>query len=264
MQADHASMSGGKREKRCLLPSIAGTPLVSIIVVAFRDRDEVACLIENIAPYLGPDVELVIIDGGSDDGTRELLQARNDEVDYWLSEPDGGIYEAMNKGIAAATGQYVLHLNAGDRLLNVPSAELLQCLQDSVDVACFRVQLDGGVVHAPKGVRRLLIENTWHHQGTFYRRQTHLGYDPTYSVYGDFDHNQRIAKAQRSFRTFPEIVSSHYNPGLSGSKAHFAEVYRSIRKNSGVLYVALAFLQFKMAGARKRLVRLLSLSHGAL
>lgn len=263
MQPDHASISGGTRVERVPLRNSVGLPLVSIIVVAFRDREEVAALIENIATYSGPDVELVVIDGGSDDGTLELLRARNEAVDYWLSEPDTGVYEAMNKGIAAAVGQYILHLNAGDRLLHVPSAELLQCMQGGVDIACFSVLLDGGVVHVPKGVRSLLVENTWHHQGTFYRRHAHLGYDPTFRVYGDFDHNQRMAKAGKSVRTFPTIVSSHCNPGLSGSKQHFAEVYRSIRKNSGVAYVALAFLNFKMRGARKRFVQLLSHIQGA-
>lgn len=262
MQPDHAFECGGRRMKGGLSQDRTPLPLVSVIVVAFQDREEVAALIENIAPYRGPDLELVIIDGGSDDGTLELLQDRNEVVDCWLSEPDGGVYEAMNKGIAAATGQYILHLNAGDRLLNIPSAELRQCLQERVDIACFRVQLDGGVIHVPRGVRSLLIENTWHHQGTFYRRQAHLGYDPTYRVYGDFDHNQRAAKTSKSIRTFSVIVSSHNNPGLSNSKAHFAEVYRCIRKNSGVTYVALAFLQFKMKGIRERFFRLLGSIQG--
>jgi glycosyltransferase involved in cell wall biosynthesis len=227
-------------------------PLVSVIVVAFQDRDEVAALIDNIATFRGDDLELVVIDGGSDDGTLELLQSRNSEVDYWLSEPDRGIYDAMNKGIAAARGEYVLHLNAGDRLLLDPVVELAACSREKVDVASFRVRLDGDAVHVP-GRSFMKITNVWHHQGTLYRRAAHLGYDTTYRVFGDFDHNQRMAKATSSVRIFDSVLSSHKNAGLSGNKKHFREVYRSIRQNSGLLYIVVAFLQFKINGLRNRI-----------
>jgi glycosyltransferase involved in cell wall biosynthesis len=257
MQADHESNCGGKRTKGVLPENSADRPLVSIIVVAFRDREEVAALIDNIGPFRGSDVELVIIDGDSDDGTLELLRTRNDAVDYWVSEPDSGIYEAMNKGIAAANGEYILHLNAGDRLLVMPTPELEVCLQEKVDVASFHVQLDEGMVHIPRSTGLIRISNAWHHQGTFYRRSAHLGYDPSYRVFGDFDHNQRMAKATNSVRVFHRVISSHGSPGVSASKKNFSEVYKSIRKNSGVLYVPIAFLRFKVDGIRRRFAKLL-------
>jgi len=233
-------------------------PLVSIIVVAFRDRDEVAALIDNIAPFRGDNLELVIVDGGSGDGTLELLQARNEKVDYWVSEPDGGIYDAMNKGIAAASGEYILHLNAGDRLHLVPTSELAACQREKVDVAAFRVQLDGGSVHIPKDDGSMRISNVWHHQGTFYRRSAHLGYDPSYRVFGDFDHNQRMAKTTNSIRVFRRVISSHGNPGLSSNKENFGEIYKSIRRNSGVVFLPLAFLSYKLNGLLKRLSKMMS------
>jgi glycosyltransferase involved in cell wall biosynthesis len=232
-------------------------PLISVIVVAFCDRAEVEALIDNIGRFRGPDVELVIVDGDSGDGTLELLGARNDAVDYWVSEPDTGIYEAMNKGIAAANGEYILHLNAGDRLLAAPTAELEACLREKVDVASFSVQLDEGKVHIPRSAGLIRVTNTWHHQGTFYRRTAHLGYDPSYRVFGDFDHNQRMAKATNSVRIFHRVISSHGNPGLSASKKNFGEIYKSIRRNSGAIYVPIAFLRFKVDGVRRRLSKLL-------
>ncbi len=88
--------------------------MVSIVVVLYRDREECIRLLDNILTFDPLHFELVVIDGSSDDGTVEVLQERDDKIDYWLSEPDSGIYDAMNKGIAAAHGEYVLHLNAGD------------------------------------------------------------------------------------------------------------------------------------------------------
>jgi cellulose synthase/poly-beta-1,6-N-acetylglucosamine synthase-like glycosyltransferase len=111
-------------------------PLVSIVVVAFRDRDEVEALISNVAPFRGAHLELIIVDGGSEDGTVQLLEARADEIDYWISERDTGIYDAMNKGVAAARGLYILHLNSGDRLVDLPLVELRGLSQRQVDVVC--------------------------------------------------------------------------------------------------------------------------------
>lgn len=61
-------------------------------------------------------IEYIIIDGGSTDGSKEYIQAQQDSLAYWVSEPDTGIYNAMNKGIDKATGEYLLFLNAGDWL----------------------------------------------------------------------------------------------------------------------------------------------------
>jgi glycosyltransferase involved in cell wall biosynthesis len=231
-------------------------PLVSIIVVAFRDRDEVAALIDNIAAFRGDNLELVIVDGGSDDGTVELLQTSTEKIDYWVSEPDGGIYEAMNKGLAAASGEYILHLNAGDRLKCVPCETLAKCLTEGVDVASFPVLMDQDEVFYPKTGFLLRIDNTWHHQGTFYRRASHIGYNTQYRVFGDLDLNQRMLKNGRSVRLFEQVVSYHLNNGISMSRVDFHEVYRSIRDNFGRSYVAIAFLWFKYKGALRRSKRL--------
>lgn len=252
MKAQAQSEGGARLATTAVLAS----PLLSVIVSVFQDRDELQALLENITPFRGPNVELVVIDGGSQDGTGDLLASSNNMIDYWRSERDSGVYEAMNKGIAAARGEYILHLNAGDRLLLVPISELSKCAKESVDVVCFRVLLDDSSVHIPRTGRVMNIQNTWHHQGTFYRRSAHLGYDAAYKVFGDFEHNQRLAKSTKSVRIFSDVISRHGTPGLSASGAHFHEVYTSIRKNSGALYVLLAFLNFKIYGVRRRFAQL--------
>ena len=98
-------------------------PLVSIIVVVFRDRDELVSLIDNLAPFRSSEVELIVMDGGSDDGTLDELTKNTGRIDKWRSERDQGIYDAMNKGLAAARGIYILHINAGDRVLTLPLTE---------------------------------------------------------------------------------------------------------------------------------------------
>lgn len=213
--------------------------MVSIIIVLFRDREECVRLLNNILAFDRREFELVVIDGGSDDGTIEVLQGWNDKIDYWLSEPDSGIYDAMNKGIAAACGEYVLHLNAGDTLKSIPSEALAACLKDQVDVASFAVKTDKDEIFLPETGFPLKIRNTWHHQGTFYRRTTQFFYDTRYRIYADFDLNQRLFKSGKKVRLFEEIVSIHGTDGISHSGHSEHENYRSIRNNFGVHYVVI-------------------------
>jgi glycosyltransferase involved in cell wall biosynthesis len=226
-------------------------PLLSVVIVVFRDKDELGHLIESILLHKNEDLEIVVIDGGSADGTTELLQAFGPQIDYWISEPDKGIYDAMNKGLKAASGDYILHLNAGDRLRAVPWDALRMHAQANVDVVCCRVQIDGEVEYISRTSLLSKIDNTWHHQGTFYRRVAHLGYDITYRTHGDFDHNQRILRAGLLVKCEPCIVAEHQSGGLSmGGDSGRRETYRSVRTNFGWHYLMLAWLRFQLRDVR--------------
>jgi glycosyltransferase involved in cell wall biosynthesis len=220
----------------------AKPPLVSIISVVFRARQELPPLLESVIPLLGDDVEFIVIDGGSDDGSIDILRHFDASIDYWISEPDRGIYDAMNKGLAAATGQFVLHLNAGDRLRCIPRQELEQSLADNIDVACFAVEMEKFGIHRPRAGFILRFTNPWHHQGTFYRRESHLGYNTLYRIYGDFDLNQRMAKAGKSVRLSNTVVAEQASVGASGGMATYREQYSVIKQNFGTPYVCLAHL----------------------
>jgi glycosyltransferase involved in cell wall biosynthesis len=226
-------------------------PLVSIIIVVFRDREELGQLIDSIIPHANQNLEIVVIDGASDDGSLELLQELDHQIDYWLSEPDTGIYDAMNKGLRAATGEYVLHLNAGDRLRMVPWEALRQHAKEKVDVVCCRVLIDDKIEFVSRTSLLSRIDNTWHHQGTFYRREAHLGYDVTYHICGDFDHNQRILKADCASKNNPSIVASHRSDGISMANNAREEIYRSVQTNYGRHYLLMAMLRFRLMALRR-------------
>lgn len=246
-----AGSQGGVRLSRTF---DSQSPLVSIIIVCFRDREEVSALLDNIAPFRGDDLEVVIIDGGSDDGTLQLLQARSNQIDFWSSARDGGIYDAMNKGIAAALGKFVLHLNAGDRLRAIPWETLKLHADSGVDVVCCRV-LTGTKVFTPSTGFRSRLVNTWHHQGTFYRTSAHLGYDLTYRVFGDFNHNQRLIKAGGTAVYDSCIVATHQENGISLLQAKNGEICRSVKENYGVFYLMLTWLRLLRLNIRSWLSR---------
>jgi glycosyltransferase involved in cell wall biosynthesis len=225
-------------------------PILSIIVVVFEDRQELERLIANLTQFRCPQVELIVIDGASEDGTLELLRYHSDHIDFWLSESDSGIYDAMNKGIAAAQGKFILHVNAGDRLLTLPLAQLSLMAGSHIDVVCCSVLEDDRDIFTPRNNLLLRFDNTWHHQGTFYRRSAHLLYDPSYRICGDFDHNQRLLKTRCSVESLPVVVASHRRNGVSLGRYARNEIFRSIRSNFGVLHLIPAAARFQLLKLR--------------
>ncbi len=93
-------------------------PKLSIITVNLNNAEGLQKTIESVTLQTYTDYEYIVIDGGSTDGSKEIIEKYADKITYWVSEPDKGIYNGMNKGIKAATGEYCLFLNSGDYLIN--------------------------------------------------------------------------------------------------------------------------------------------------
>lgn len=93
-------------------------PKISIITVSFNAVNVIEKTILSVISQTYIDIEYVIIDGGSTDGTTDIIKKYADKISYWISEPDKGIYDAMNKGIDKVTGDWVNFMNAGDSFYN--------------------------------------------------------------------------------------------------------------------------------------------------
>jgi glycosyltransferase involved in cell wall biosynthesis len=89
-------------------------PLVSIVTVVFNNREGIEKTIRSVIGQTYSDIEYIIIDGGSKDGTLDVIKKYESKIAFWISEKDKGIYDAMNKGLRAAKGDFVLFLNSGD------------------------------------------------------------------------------------------------------------------------------------------------------
>ena len=100
-------------------------PKLSIITINFNNHSGLKLTIQSVAQQTSGDFEYIVIDGGSADGSLDLIKENSDKITYWVSEPDTGIYNAMNKGIAKATGEYCLFLNSGDCLAEATTTEQL-------------------------------------------------------------------------------------------------------------------------------------------
>ena len=89
-------------------------PRISVATVVYNGAAHIARTLESTLAQDWPDVERIVIDGGSTDGTREIVAGYGDAIDVFVSEPDRGIYDAMNKAVARASGEYLLFMNCGD------------------------------------------------------------------------------------------------------------------------------------------------------
>ena len=99
----------------------------SIITVNFNNKEGLRKTIESVIHQTFHDFEFIVIDGGSTDGSVEVIKEYNAQINYWVSEPDGGIYQGMNKGIKKASGDYLNFMNSGDCFY---SKDILQRVSD--------------------------------------------------------------------------------------------------------------------------------------
>ena len=122
---------GGKRLQGEIPEGREGTPLVTIITVCWNSAKTIEQAFQSVRNQTYTNIEYVVVDGGSSDGTVDLLKAHEDLIDYYVSEPDNGLYFAMNKGLELARGDYILFLNSDDWYELETVEKLVQAHQDS-------------------------------------------------------------------------------------------------------------------------------------
>lgn len=222
-------------------------PLISYITVVWNEKDRIDETMNSIIPFRSEKVEYLVVDGLSTDGTRERIAAKEGQIDRWVSEKDKGIYDAMNKGLAMASGKFVCFINAGDRLLVCPKQQIAEADAQQADAVAFAVEQTDGRTRRPEFSGKLRWENTLHHQGLYYRRATSGTYDTRFKVFADFDLNQRLLLSGKKVQVFPDIVNaSHSTDGVSNNPQVFDEIFAVIGKNFGTTQAFLSKIYFKM------------------
>jgi len=218
-----------------------------VITVTYNPGDSIIKTIQSIVSFKTDDVEFILIDGGSDQKSISLLEPFLQFYDVFITEKDKGIYDAMNKAWDIAKGKYIIFINDGDMLIDLP----LEILRISIfPVLSFPVKLSSGSVFKPEIGFPIHFKNTLHHQGTFYLRELKERFDTRYKVFADFDLNIRLFLSKKDIKVFPFFapVSYHSIEGVSNSKNSLVEFYDLISDKFGWFFVALAFLNFKRLG----------------
>jgi len=198
----------------------APAPIISIIVVCRNPGERLRTALESVWAQQGPGPELVVIDGASTDGTREWLETQRARIVVLVSAPDDGIYDAMNRGVARAAGEWVLFLGADDRLAD--PAALVRCLpalaMTGADVATGEARFDDGRRYPPAPASAAIRRNFLHHQATFYRRRLFAargGFDTALRLMADYDFNLRLLGGGAQFELLPGLVAECGSGGAS-------------------------------------------------
>lgn len=186
------------------------------------------------------EIDYLVIDGASTDGTTDIIKKYADQIFYWVSEKDKGIYDAMNKGwAAAAADSFILFLGAGDRIISFP--DTMNCFRQN-DVVYGSVRMGKKSVFKSRADFHLNIYNSLHHQALLVNKALHSAppFNCCYQVYADFDFNQRLKKNGANFVSSPDFIG-YAHPGGVSDRQHFSESLSIVSVNYGYLWSALAF-----------------------
>ncbi len=205
------------------------------------------------------EIDYLIVDGGSIDGTMEIISKYADHISWWVSEQDSGIYDAMNKGWAAAADEsFILFIGAGDRIISLPDA--MDCYRQH-DVIYGSVRMGEKAVFKARADFHLKLYNSLHHQALLVNKAFHPAppFNRRYPVYADFDFNQRLKKSGANFVYSPDFIGYAKPGGVSDRKCFF-ESLRIVPTNFGFLWAALALLGYYAMKAFPVLKRLRPIS----
>ena len=202
-------------------------PKLSIITVNLNNRDGLQRTIDSVVGQTFTDYEWIVIDGGSTDGSRELIEQYADRFAYWVSEPDKGIYNAMNKGIAHAKGEWLQFLNSGDWLYENTTLEKVFEKNYEADVLfgdSIYIRKENSFQHICPDPLTLsfLYSDFLNHQSTFYKKTVFdsYSYDETNRIYSDWQLSLELVLDGKIFQHLPFFVV-YYN--FEGQSAYFNE-----------------------------------------
>lgn len=230
-------------------------PLITVITVVRNCAAELEQTILSVFQQPYENLEYIIIDGGSNDGTVDIIRKHEKRLRYWVSERDNGIYDAMNKGWALAKEHsFIIYLGAGDRLLALPDN---MGIYRTDEVIYGRVSLKDNMVFKSRGGCLLRVYNTLHHQALLINKDLHpeKPFDTRYRIYADFDFNQRLYKVGAKF-LYSGSFLAYASPSGVSSRFNLAETLRVVVKNFGPLWglvTLFAFLAFKLLPGMNRL-----------
>jgi glycosyltransferase involved in cell wall biosynthesis len=194
----------------------------SIITINYNNRIGIDSTIKSVMNQDFYDYEFIIIDGGSTDGSIDVIKNYENHISYWISEKDNGVYHAMNKGVAQAHGDYLIFMNSGDCF---HASNILSSIAEyQEDIICGKVLKGKSTI--PSGHNKPVItlvdlmRGSLPHQGMFIKRELMIKhpYDETYKILSDWKFCiEGIVFDNCSFRNVDIIVADYDTSGISSN-----------------------------------------------
>lgn len=199
--------------------------LLSVITINYNNAEGLKRTFESVFSQTSAEFEYIVIDGGSSDGSKELIEQNKNRISCWISEKDRGIYHAMNKGISAANGEYVIFINSGDLLYDKNIVEKILPELDGTDVVSGDLNIiekDGRIWmnRNPEKISfRVLFQYTILHPCSFIRRSCfeEVGlYDEKMKIVSDWKwFLLAFGKHGLCYRKLDQVIATFYADGVS-------------------------------------------------
>lgn len=238
-------------------------PKLSVITIVYNNVKDIERTMLSVLNQTYTNIEYIVIDGASKDGTKEVIEKYRSRISRFVSEPDKGIYDAMNKGLSAATGDYVLFMNSGDEIYApVTVAEVFQC-GGNADIYYGETEMYdenwqslGQRRHTAPAVfnwKSFRYGMNISHQAIYIRRSLTAPYDLQYKYSADIDWIIRAAKKASSIVNTHSYVAKYLVGGISKKKhmASLKERFRIFSKYYGLvpnlinhIFIAMNLLQY--------------------
>ena len=220
-------------------------PTLSIITIVYNNVRDIEYTLLSVLEQRYAPIEYIVVDGNSNDGTMDVIRRYADNIDILISEPDQGIYDAMNKGLAAATGDYVLFLNSGDALFSPDTVATVFAAAADADIYYGETKLVDENRHIIGDRRHKAPAHfDWKsfrygmnvcHQAIYIRRSICEPYDRQYKLSADIDWVIRAAKKARKTTFVGTYVAKYLVGGMSQQrhKQSLQERYAIFKKHYG-------------------------------
>ena len=242
---------------------------MSVITVSYNAASTIESTIRSVLALQYPNIEYVIIDGGSTDGTLDIIKKYEHEIDFWQSEPDRGIYDGMNKGVAAASGTWINFMNSGDCFASSSALDFFERFEGQADIIYGNALIQYPGFLTPFEIAPL--NQSWKrmpicHQAVFTKRSVmeHYRFDLRYRLSSDFNFIYKAwLDGKKFYRVDVLICIFDFTDGAS-----IKNVFRSVKERKQIvmresfsvtkwiyhtfanLYIYLAYYVKRIAGRR--------------
>ena len=228
---------GGLRTKGITKQSQENLPLITVVTVVRNGEKTMEKTILSVINQTYKNVEYIIVDGMSTDGTLDIIKKYDNRIDYWISEPDKGIYYAMNKGIDLATGDYIALLNSDD-WYELDTCEIIveKIIEINADIyfGMLRVidKLNNKIMFIYGYNIYAINQNMISHPTCFISKKIYLKfkYNIKYKSASDYDFIIRVYKSNASFYFIEKILANAMTGGISYGIINEIETMKIKRK----------------------------------
>ncbi len=210
--------------------------ILTIVTINYNNAQGLQKTIASVTSQTRKDFEYIVIDGGSTDGSKEIIESYSDNIHYWISEKDSGIYNAQNKGMHAAKGEYMLFLNSGDCLINETILQEIAPSLNGTDIIYGDLQIEE---ENKKWIKKYnepvtfgyFFNDTLPHQGSFIKRsilmKTGFAFDEELKIIADWKFFlEATCRYNATLHYLNKVVCAYDLNGISASAENIQAIIK--------------------------------------